>query len=44
MKTELGICFPIHFMLSVSLYESSITQLDSQTIFAKILGSFWSSR
>ena len=31
METEMGICFPIHFLVSVSLKLSSCTQIDSKS-------------
>ena len=42
MDTENGTCFPIHFVVFVSLQVSSWRQIDSKSSFAKILKSFCS--
>ena len=39
METELGICFPIHFVVLVSLKLSSCTQIESKSNIAKFLKS-----
>ena len=41
--TDIGTCFPIHFVVSVSLYVSSLTEIDSKSETAKFLNNFWSS-
>ena len=43
IETDIGTCFPIHFVVSVSLYVSSLTQIDSKSKTAKFLTNFWSS-
>ena len=43
IETDIGTCFPIHVVVSVRLYESSLTQMDSKSNIAKFLTSFWSS-
>ena len=39
METEMGICFPIQFVVSVSLKLYSCTQIDSKSNIAKFLKS-----
>ena len=43
METEKGICFPIHFVVSVSLKLSSCMQMDSKSNLAKFLKNVCSS-
>ena len=42
IETDMGTCFPIHFVVSVCLYDSSFTQTDSKSNIAKFLNSFCS--
>ena len=42
-EPDMGTCIPIHFVVSVSLYESSLTQIDSKSNFAKFLNSICTS-
>ena len=37
MDTEIGTCLPIHVVVFVSLKDSSWTQIDSKSNFAKFL-------
>ena len=43
IETEIGTCFLIHLVVSVPLYVSSFTQIDSKSKMAKFLNNFWSS-
>ena len=43
IETDIGTCFPIYFVIAVSLYVSSLTQIDSKSKTAKILNNFRSS-
>ena len=40
IETDIGTCFPIHVVVSVCLYDSSLTQKDSKSNIAKFLNSF----
>ena len=40
IETDIGTCFPIHFVVSVSLYVSFLTQMDSKSKTAKFLNNF----
>ena len=42
MESGMRICFPIHFVVSVSLKHSSCTQIDSKSNIAKLLKSLCS--
>ena len=42
-EADMGTCIPIHFVVSVSLYESSLTQIDSKSNFGKFLNSICTS-
>ena len=39
-ETDIGTCFPIHFAVSVALYVSSLTQIDSKSKTAKFSTTF----
>ena len=39
IETRIGTCFPIYFVVSVSLYVSSLTQIDSKSKTAKFLNN-----
>ena len=41
-ETDKGTCFPMHVAVWLSLYESSLTQLDSNSNITKLLNSFCS--
>ena len=43
MQTDIGICFPIHFVVFISLYEPGLTQSGSKSEAAKLLNNFCSS-
>ena len=40
IETYIGTCFPVHFVVSASLYVSSITQVDSKSETAKFVKTF----
>ena len=40
IEIDIGTCFPIHFVVSVSLYVSSLTQIDLKSKTAKFLNIF----
>ena len=40
IETDIGTCFPIHFVVLVSFYVSSLTQIDSKSKTAKFLNNF----
>ena len=42
IETDIGTCLPIHGVVSVCLYESCLTQMDSKSNTAKFLKSFCS--
>ena len=42
IETDTGTCFPIHVVVSVCLYDSSLTQMDSKSNIAKFLNIFYS--
>ena len=40
IESDMGTCFPIQVVVSVCLYESSLTQMDSKSKSAKFLKIF----
>ena len=40
MQTDIGTCFPIHFVVSISLYEPCLTRIGSKSEAAKLLNNF----
>ena len=40
IETDIGTCLPIQIVVSVCLYESSLTQKDSKSNIAKFFNSF----
>ena len=40
IETDVGTCFLIHLVVSVSVYVSSLTQLDSKSKTTKFLNNF----
>ena len=43
IETDTGTCFRIHFVMSVSVYESLVTQIESKSKTTEILNKFCSS-